>query len=63
MGNITEKEKKQLKEWIKNESPFRNKKHDKYEPGLTIGDIARESGHSDRKEVIDISNEMVNERS
>jgi len=58
---LTEKERKELKREI--DEKYRNKKYDKYPPGLKIGDIADDMGHSDRKEVIDISNEMVNERS
>lgn len=58
---LNEKERSQFKEWIHKESPYKDKRG-KFEKQITIGDIARDSGHSNRREVIDISNEITREK-
>jgi len=57
---LTEKEKKELKREI--QEKYRDRKHDKYPPGLTVGDIARDMRHSDKREISHVSNEMVEEK-
>ena len=57
---LNEKERKELKREI--DEKYRDKKHNKYPPGVTIGDISRDMYHSDKKEVIDVSNEITEER-
>lgn len=57
---LTEKEKRQYKEWIKNESGYRDKRG-RWEPGVTIGEITRDSGNSNERENIDISVEITRE--
>ena len=57
---LNEKEKKQYKEWIRKESGYRDKKG-RWERGVTIGEITRDSGVSDARENIEISKEITNE--
>jgi hypothetical protein len=57
---LNEKEKRQYKEWIKKESGYKDKKG-RWQKGVTIGDIRRDSGHSNDRETVDISNEITKE--
>ena len=57
---LTEKEKRQYKEWINKESGYRDKKG-RWEQGVTIGQITRDSGNSDARENIEISKEITRE--
>ena len=58
--SITEKERKQLKEWVKHESGYRDKKG-RWESGVTIGQMINDSGHSNSKEMVDTSVEITRE--
>lgn len=57
---LSEKERKELKNEIINK--YREKKHNKYPRGITLGDISRDMSHSDRREVADVANEITREK-
>jgi hypothetical protein len=57
---LNEKERRQYKEWIKKESGYRDKKG-RWEKGVTIGDMRRDSGHSNDRETVDINVEITKE--
>lgn len=57
---LDNKERKQFKEWIKHESRYRDKKG-RWEEGVTIGNIIRDSGHSNSREVVDVQTELTRE--
>ena len=60
MMALSEKEQKELKrEMIEK---YTDKKHGKVHPGVTIGDISDDMAHSNKKEIIEISNEIARER-
>jgi hypothetical protein len=59
--SLNEKEKKQLKEWVHHESGYKDKKG-RFEKGVTIGNIIRDSGHSNDREVVDVSVEITQEK-
>ena len=58
---LNKKERKQFKEWIHKESKYRDKKG-RWERGVTISQIRRDSGNSNDRENIEISQEITREK-